>query len=212
MRTLSFFGIAALALNGCAIAPNPAGESFPSHPPMTYDIRLDSSTTPEQAELAMAALGDWEKAVPGLALNIQVSDMDCPNQPTGQYAVVGCIHILFTPLAYVHTDSGNDTFAGVTFSNGFGASNIELPSNPESVVGLVDRMPQVIRHELGHSFSLSHVLDKSELMYPTSEGSANISCGDITQFAQVHGLALPSCIELGTNRFLPDYNSYGAGS
>ncbi len=168
-------------LVGCA-----NGQTNPASPtPLNYDIRLDPKIDPRLSTAAFDAVADWQKAIPALSdATVTVTGQDCTPNDTACIFVTAEPHTLILQvganfLAYTHNEQHFD-------------SRIELPSDIFDL-DLQDELPVVCRHELGHAFGLSHVQSTNAIMYPNNAGVGHITCSDVVQFSQVHGLPMPDC-------------------
>jgi hypothetical protein len=124
-------------------------------PQETYAVHV----APDATSL-IPALNDWTTAT-GVTFGI-VLTLDLCDQPWT------CFSVSTTSPAEVVATCGPGT-VGCT-GEGF-----VLVANAGDTL-------HTARHEIGHALGLVHVSDVGQLMYPTTDGSAEITPGDVAQY------------------------------
>jgi hypothetical protein len=149
-----------------------------------YAIYIDPAFSTEDREAAVAAAAMWE-AILGkdIDLSLQIGQCQASNFPLFQAHNIICIQPCSDQYMNRLEDGDMDVIGATTRKGDNNSSNLYLPVDRDAEYNQ-QIMSQLIAHEMGHAFGLSHVANTDNIMYwiVDDKTATKPSCSDSSQY------------------------------
>ena len=178
--------ISSALLAGCVLGCSSA-------PATSYRVYIDP-TLGDAIPTVLQGLQEWEDMTHGGVSFQNVIDTHTPEQGKAEIYITHASRAWLDARALSDGNGNAETYIGYTYSID-NASEVWIADEVLSQGGdaesirLHGELPSIVKHEVGHALWLSHVQDKSEIMYPNDQRTTTrITCGDVKQYNDIRGL------------------------
>lgn len=161
-----------------------AGSQYDSH----YSVVIDSSFTPEEMSLTVAALQQWEDATTLTAMPVSftiTTDGSCTPE-AGEAKI--CIHR--STVGFLDAKADNTTSLGLTnWDRHDDASNVWISPIDTSNQSGWSLFQVTTAHELGHAMGLHHTGAGSLMCWEVGCVSDAVTKTDVSQYLELRGVS-----------------------